>query len=84
MPTTEDMNIVIFPQVTRLAAASSRKVRVTPDLEIVVDPGSRVGYSRGYGDIISHEILGAHTKLFRKFKHFLSFFQLYRKYITSS
>ena len=30
----------------------------------------RVGYSRGYGDIISHEILRAHTKSFRKFTPF--------------
>lgn len=36
----------------------------------------RLGYYRGYGDVISNKILGAHIKLFTLF---LSHFELYRK-----
>ena len=42
-----------------------------------------MGYSRGYGDIISHKILGAHTKCFRKFTRLLLHLELDKKYITS-
>ena len=53
------------------------------DIFILGSMKGRVGYSRGYGDIISHKILRAHTKCFRKFTRLLSHLELYKKYITS-
>ena len=37
-------------------------------LTIIITHSDRVGYSRGYGDLISHKIMGAYTKFFKKCK----------------
>ena len=50
---------------------------------ISVESLTSLGYSRVYGDIFSHKIFGAHTKLFREVTCILSHFEIYRKYITS-
>ena len=39
-------------------------------LQLIMIVWIRVGYSQEYGDIMSHEILGANTKCYRKFMFF--------------